>query len=227
MTASPAKTLDRTLQLRNIRICLGSRLILTIDEEVAPGEILTVMGDSGSGKSTLLAFIAGFLAPAFTASGQIRLRGRDIGGLPAHERHTGLLFQDDLLFPHMSVAENLMFAIPAGMSRKERRMQATLALEEVRLGGMGDRDPATLSGGQRARVALMRVLLSQPHALLLDEPFSKLDASLRDDMRHLTFSRARERALPVLLVTHDQGDAEAAGGRVVRIETPSSETSNP
>ncbi len=210
---------DSALVLTDVRIMREGAPLIALDHRIAPGEILTVMGESGVGKSTLLSFIAGFLPPAFTAQGSVWLAGRDITALPAPARHVGLLFQDDLLFPHMSVAENLMFAVPQGVTRAERRERACKALADVALDGLGPRDPASLSGGQRARVALMRVLLSEPGALLLDEPFSKLDAGLRDQIRALVFAKARERNLPVLLVTHDIRDAEAAGGAIVTLQS--------
>ncbi|WP_309086369.1 ATP-binding cassette domain-containing protein [Chelativorans sp.] len=193
-------------------------MLVELTHHVPPGEVLTVMGPSGSGKSSLLAYLAGFLDPAFTASGRALVDGIEITALPAEERLAGMLFQDPLLFPHMSVAGNLMFAVPQGIKgRTERRRRADIALGDVDLDGMADRDPATLSGGQKARVALARVLLSQPRMLLLDEPFSKLDMELRQQMRLLVFGKARERGLPVLLVTHDEADADAAGGEIVRI----------
>ncbi len=195
----------------------GVRLI-ALDAEIAPGEALTVMGPSGTGKSTLLAYAAGFLDPAFSARGRVLIGDTDITQLPAHRRHVGLLFQDPLLFPHLSVAGNLLFALAADeRGRRKRRAQVERALEDAELAGFGDRDPATLSGGQRARVALMRVLLANPRALLLDEPFSGLDADLRAQIRDLVFQKARDRGLPVLLVTHDRADAEAAGGRIVEV----------
>ena len=144
------------------------------------------------------------------------LDGRDITGLPANERRTGLLFQDPMLFPHMSVGENLLFAVHGGSSQARRKL-AEDALAEAGLEGLFDRDPATLSGGQRARVALMRVLLSQPRALLLDEPFSKLDAGMKSQIRQFVFREARERGLPVLLVTHDPQDAVEAGGQCIEL----------
>jgi putative thiamine transport system ATP-binding protein len=132
-------------------------------------------------------------------------------------RRVGIQFQDDLLFPHLSVGGNLAFGLGARVrGREARRKCVEAALAEADLAGFADRDPATLSGGQRARVALMRTLLAEPRALLLDEPFNKLDAQLRDDVRRFVFDHARERELPVLLVTHDEADARAAGGRVLR-----------
>jgi putative thiamine transport system ATP-binding protein len=207
------------LHLQDVSISLDGRELLALDRMVAPGEVLTVMGPSGSGKSSLLAFIAGFLSPAFTARGRVVCGGVDLTALPAPDRHAGILFQDPLLFPHITVAGNVAFALPPALrGRSERLRAAEDALQGVELAGFGARDPATLSGGQKARVALARVLVSAPRALLLDEPFSKLDAPLRAQMRALVFGRARERGLPVVLVTHDEADAEAAGGHVHRLE---------
>lgn len=206
------------LRLENIAIALGTQPLLHLDETIAPGTVLTVMGPSGSGKSTLLAYVGGFLDPAFRASGRIWINDRDVTALPAEHRHGGILFQDPLLFPHMTVTGNLLFGLtPDVRGHAARRAAVKEALAQFELGGLGDRDPDTLSGGQKARVALARVLLSAPQALLLDEPFSRLDAPLRHAMRELVFNQARARRLPVLLVTHDDADAQAAGGRVLRI----------
>ncbi|MEC9344416.1 MAG: ATP-binding cassette domain-containing protein [Pseudomonadota bacterium] len=204
------------LELDDVAIRLAGRRLIALSATIAPGEVLTVMGRSGSGKSTLLAFVAGFLDPVFEASGRVRLDGRDITALPADQRRTGLLFQDAHLFPHMSVGQNLLFAIRAGRAKGAgRRQLAEAALDEAGLSGFFDRDPATLSGGQKARAALMRVLLAEPRALLLDEPFSGLDAGRRAQIRDFVFAEARQRSLPVLLVTHDAADAQAAAGPVV------------
>ncbi|MGR3375525.1 ATP-binding cassette domain-containing protein [Salipiger abyssi] len=206
------------LRLEDVRISLGRRLLLALDAAVAPGEVLTVMGPSGSGKSTLLAAITGTLAPGFTLEGRILLDGRDITALPPEARRTGILFQDELLFPHLSVGGNLAFGLsPQIRGRAARRARIDTALQEIGLAGFAARDPATLSGGQKARVALMRMLLAEPRTLLLDEPFSRLDTALRGQIRALVFGRAKAQGLPVLLVTHDQADADAAGGEVVRL----------
>jgi putative thiamine transport system ATP-binding protein len=178
---------------------------------VPPGHILTLMGPSGSGKSSVLAAIAGTLGsvaeggPALRAQASVQLNGQDIGPLPTAQRGVGLLFQDPLLFAHWTVADNLLFAVPPG-PRAQRLAQVQQALAEAGLQDYGERDPATLSGGQRARVALMRALLAQPKALLLDEPFSKLDAALREQFRALVFERIRTRHIPAVLVTHDRAD---------------------
>jgi putative thiamine transport system ATP-binding protein len=208
---------DRTsgLRLQNVAIRLDGLLLLDIDCHILPGTVLTIMGESGSGKSSLLNFIAGYLKPDFEAEGRVILDGEDLTERSAQERHIGLMFQSPLLFPHMSVLQNLMFAIPASVKgRAVRRNVAEQALEDVGLAGFGTRDPATLSGGQQTRVALMRTLLSEPRALLLDEPFSSLDQTRRADIRDLVFELARKNGLPVLLVTHDHEDAVAAGGMI-------------
>ncbi|WP_102108386.1 ATP-binding cassette domain-containing protein [Oceaniglobus roseus] len=205
---------ERGLRLAGVSIALGPERLVAIDTLIAPGEALTVMGPSGSGKSTLLAAITGTLPPAFAMTGRILLDGTDITRLPTEARRIGILFQDELLFPHLSVGANLAFGLRPGVrGRTERQARIEAALEAIGLADFAPRDPATLSGGQRARVALMRMLLSEPRALLLDEAFSKLDTLLRAQVRDLVFQTARERGLPVLQVTHDAADADAAGGR--------------
>lgn len=204
-----------SLELHDISLRIGDRqLVERLSLQVAPGEVVTLMGPSGSGKSSLLALVSGTLSPSVQSGGIVRLAGADLSGVPAERRRVGILFQDDLLFPHLTVAGNLAFAIPAAR-RRERAALIEAALAEADLAGAGSRDPAALSGGERARVALLRALLAEPRALLLDEPFGKLDAALRDRVRRFTFERVRRLGLPCLLVTHDPADAEAAGGRVV------------
>lgn len=195
----------------------GTALFAPVSLSVAPGCTATIMGPSGSGKSTLLSAICGTLDPVFTMSGSVTLNGRRLDGLPAQQRRTGILFQDDLLFPHLSVADNLAFGLPAGLPRAERRRRIAEALSEAGLTGFEHRDPATLSGGQRARVACLRALMAEPEALLLDEPFSKLDADLRARFRSFVFEHSISRGIPVLLVTHDPDDAGAADGEVIML----------
>ncbi len=191
------------------------RPLIALTHQIAPGQVLSLMGPSGVGKSTLLSAITGTLPPAFTQRGTIELNGRCLNQVPPQNRRVGILFQDHLLFPHMSVGENLAFGLHC--DARDRRDHVCEALEEIDLAGFEDRDPATLSGGQRARVALMRMLLSNPEALLLDEPFSRLDSDLRHRMRDLVFSRARDAGLPVVLVTHDIADTDAAAGEVIHL----------
>jgi putative thiamine transport system ATP-binding protein len=207
------------LQLEMLDLSVDGRALFTgFSLQVEPGEVVTVMGPSGCGKSSLLSYLCGTLDPPFRAMGRIWLDGTAIDGLPPERRRLGILFQDDMLFPHLSVGENLAFALPRAVQpRAERRARVAAALREAGLDGFAERDPATLSGGQRARVALMRTLLAEPRALLLDEPFNKLDQDLRERVRRFVFDHARNAALPTLLVTHDPADAEAAGGPVVSL----------
>jgi putative thiamine transport system ATP-binding protein len=204
------------LELRDAAIRQGTRrLFAPLTCRIAPGRPVTIMGPSGAGKSSLLAWLTGVLPPGLAGEGEVLLDGTSVLSLPAHQRRLGILFQDDLLFPHMTVAENVAFGLPAKDDRAARRVRVEQALASVELAGFADRDPLTLSGGERARVALLRVLLSEPRALLLDEPFSKLDLTLRDRFRSLVFQSATH--LPVLLVSHDPQDSVAAGGDVLEL----------
>lgn len=205
------------LELRDVQITKGGTPLVGLNHLIGPGDVLTVMGPSGIGKSTLLAFVTGTLPPAFKATGDVILDDRNITHEAPHKRNVGILFQDDLLFPHLSVGANLAFGLPPGGALKDRRAKVAAALAEVDLAGFADRDPATLSGGQKARVALMRMLLADPCALLLDEAFSRLDTALREQVRSLVFTRAKALQLPVLMVTHDAEDAAAAGGDIVTL----------
>lgn len=213
--AAAGAVADGRLRLERVRITLRGKLLTEIDVAVAPGEVLTVMGPSGSGKSTLLNYVGGFLDDSFEGSGRVALDGRDVTDLPPERRRIALLFQNAALFPHLSVCGNVLFGAPKARTRSAaamRRRAAEEALAEVGLEGFADRDPATLSGGQQARVALLRALFSEPRALLLDEPFSSLDADLRDDMRRLVARSIARAGLPAILVTHDPADAAALPG---------------
>lgn len=187
----------------HLRLPDGTQLCEGLSFAVAAGEVLVLSGPSGSGKSTLLSWMTGTLAPGIQARGDIQLGGRHLATLPAEKRRLGLMLQQDYLFPHMSVSENLLFGLRGG-SRASRKVTVLEHLEQAGLGSMEHRDPATLSGGQRARVSLLRTLLSNPDALLLDEPFSRLDADLREQIRVFTWQASQQ--LPVLLVTHDPED---------------------
>ena len=196
----------RALLLRDLRL------------QIAPGCVHTLMGPSGSGKSSLLAAVCGTLDEGMRWQGSVQLDGQSLDRLPPQARRIGILFQDDLLFGHMTVRENLLFALPAGQA-PAREQAVRQALRDIELDDLADADPATLSGGQRSRVALMRALLAQPRALMLDEPFSKLDASLRQRMRELVFGQVRTRRIPALLVTHDESDV-ADPSCLTRLGTP-------
>lgn len=206
------------LNITHLTLTRGANTLLSnFSLTVNPGEIVTVSGVSGSGKSTLLNWMIGDLDPAFSATGELWLNARRLDGLPIEQRQLGLLFQDDLLFAHLSVGQNLAFALPGsvvGSGARRQRIEQTLT--DMGLAGFHDRDPATLSGGQRARVSLMRTLLAEPQALLLDEPFSKLDATLRSQFRAYVFDQITRQRIPTLLVTHDPADVPQ-GGRVIEI----------
>lgn len=170
------------------------------------GEIGCLMGPSGCGKSSLLSLIAGHLSTDFTYKGQVILDGAVLNKLPAYKRGVGILFQDDLLFPHLNVLENLAFAIPSQHNKKERIAMSVDALKAIDLAQLARVYPHQLSGGQSARVSLIRMLLAEPKLVLLDEPFSKLDKKLRSQFRNWVFSRLRQANLPTLIVTHDEMD---------------------
>ena len=205
-----------SLHLKNISLVLGEEILIApLSLDIAAGEVVTLMGKSGSGKSSLLSYIAGDLASPFSGAGEIILNGKMLNNIPPQNRNIGRLFQDDLLFPHMTVGENLLFAIPRGV-RSERENMMQTALVRAELEGFADRAPHTLSGGQRSRVSLMRSLLAKPQAMLLDEPFNKLDRELRGTIRDYTFTHLKARNVSTLLVTHDISDAPD-GGRIFEI----------
>jgi len=187
--------------------------------EIAAGEILTLMGPSGLGKSTLLNWMVGALPEGFRAQGELWLNGVRLDGLPTEQRRIGLLFQDDLLFPHLSVGGNLAFALPGSRhaDRQQRRARIEHVLAEAGLADFYARDPHTLSGGQRARISVLRTLLAEPRAVLLDEPFSRLDTELRARFREFVRAAIAERGIPALLVTHDHADVPP-GGRILNLE---------
>ena len=202
------------LQLEGVSLRLHERVLVgAINATVRSGEVLAVMGESGSGKSSLLACLAGLLEAPFSATGRVLLDGRDITSLPTEQRSVGLLFQDDLLFPHLSVLDNLLFALPAGR-RSARIAAAQAALARAGLQGFAPRMPASLSGGQRSRISLLRALLAGPRALLLDEPFSKLDMALRERMREFVWGELRAQGVCAVLVTHDAHDVPPGAQRI-------------
>lgn len=206
-----------SLVLQDVTIrLLGSPLVDKFSVTIAPGETVTLMGASGSGKSSLLAYLAGDPPEPLHGEGQVSLNGIDMLGLAPERRQIGRLFQDDLLFPHLVVMENLLFGMPRG-ERGAREALALDALERAGIGDLATRMPHTLSGGQRSRVALLRALLAEPLAILLDEPFAKLDIPLRQSIRDYVYSSLAAKGVPALLVTHDPADVPA-GGRVFRID---------
>ena len=190
-------------------------LLRGLDLQVAAGETVAVLGPSGSGKSTLLKIIAGLEAPD---AGQVFLDGKDISDLPPHRRQCGLLFQDFALFPHLSVQDNVAFGlVEQGQRRAVSRAQAVDMLQRFGLGPHIDAKVWQLSGGEQQRVALARALITAPRILLLDEPFSALDAALREALRAEFQQRIAQTGMAVVWVTHDEAEARSVGARGLRL----------
>ena len=180
--------------------------------DVAPGEILTLLGSSGSGKTTTLLMIAGFQAPS---SGDVRIDGHDVTRLPPERRNVGIVFQHYALFPHMSVADNIAFPLRMrGLRSSDIRSRVTAALDLVRMSGFEARYPSQLSGGQQQRVALARATVFQPPVLLLDEPLGALDKKLRDNMQLELKELQSKTGITMIYVTHDQTEALSLSDRV-------------
>ena len=181
--------------------------------DIAEGELVVLLGPSGCGKTTTLRMVAGFVDPS---EGDIRLDGQSIAGLPPHRRGMGLVFQSYALFPHLSVARNVAFGLEMqGVARPEREQRVQQMLALARLGPLAERLPRQLSGGQQQRVALARALAIHPRVLLLDEPLSNLDASLRAEVGRDIRLMQREMRLTTIMVTHDQDEAMAMADRLV------------
>ena len=190
-------------------------LLRGLDLQVAAGETVAVLGPSGSGKSTLLKIIAGLEAPD---AGQVWLDGRDISALPPHRRQCGLLFQDFALFPHLSVQDNVAFGlIEQGLRSAQARSQANALLERFGMQAHALARVWQLSGGEQQRVALARALITAPRILLLDEPFSALDAALRETLRAEFQQRIAQTGMAVVWVTHDEAEARSVGARGLRL----------
>ncbi len=177
----------------------------TLSVRIAPGSLTALLGPSGCGKTTTLSMIAGLLPPDL---GQIRLDDTDVTRVRTEQRPIGLVFQKSLLFPHLSVEQNVGFGLRMRRTdRRETRRRVNEILDRVHLGDLAHRRPDELSGGQEQRVALARALILKPQVLLLDEPFSQLDATLRTQMRSLLRELHDESGLTTVFVTHDQAEA--------------------
>ncbi|MFT4151505.1 MAG: ABC transporter ATP-binding protein [Paracoccaceae bacterium] len=184
-----------------------------VDLTVGDGEFVTLLGPSGCGKTTLLRAIAGFEA---LDDGAIRLEGADLTGLPPHRRPVNTVFQSYALFPHMTVARNVGYALEVqGAPRAQREAEVAEALAKVGLSDFGSRRPAQLSGGQRQRVALARAIVARPRLLLLDEPLSALDRNLRQQMQFELKDLQHRLGIAFVFVTHDQEEALTMSDRIV------------
>ena len=185
------------------------RLSLTID----PGELIALLGPSGCGKTTSLRMIAGLVQPS---CGEIFVNNRSITNIPVHRRNIGMLFQSYALFPHLTVAENVVFGLEMrGIKRRAAGARVQEALDLVQLGGHEQKLPSQLSGGQQQRVALARALVIEPAMLLLDEPLGALDKNLRDSMQVELRLLQRRLGITTVMVTHDQDEALTLADRVV------------
>ena len=187
-----------------------------ISVEVGPGELLALVGASGSGKTTTLRIAAGYETPD---AGTVTLGGQDLTRVPPERRGFGMVFQHYALFPHMPVEDNVAFGLEArGVNKTDRLEKARAALASVGLAGAGSRPIQSLSGGEQQRVALARALVIEPRALLLDEPLSNLDPTLRQAMRDDLRAMLRRVGVPALFVTHDQEDAFAIADRIALLK---------
>ena len=204
------------LELKNIFKQYESRMLASnLSLGIAAGEIVALLGPSGSGKSTLLKIVAGLEK---ADAGSVWMDGQDISLLPPERRGFALMFQDFALFPHLSVLDNVAFGLVEQRVAKKVARERSLAM--LTLFGLADHARHkvwTLSGGEQQRVALARALITNPRALLLDEPFSALDAELRGKLQDEFHQRIKTAGMATLLVTHDETEARAMAGRGVRL----------
>jgi len=205
------------LELRHIHKQFGSRALLRdLSLSIAAGEIVALLGPSGCGKSTLLKMVAG-LEPA--DQGSVWFNGQDITQQPPERRGFALMFQDFALFPHLNVLDNVAFGlVEQRLPRAKARQQASAMLARFGLATQAQQQVWTLSGGEQQRVALARALITAPRALLLDEPFSALDAELRQSLRDEFRQHIAAAGMATLLVTHDEQEARAMASRAVRLQ---------
>lgn len=222
------------VEFRDVTRSFGAlRAVDRLSLALYPGEFFALLGPSGCGKTTLMRMLAGFETPD---SGEIRLDGVNLAGIPPHRRPTNMMFQSYALFPHMSVSDNIAFGLrQEGLPRSEIAMRVGEALALVRLEGLASRRPDQLSGGQKQRVALARALIKRPKVLLLDEPLGALDRRLREATQYELMDLQSRLGLTFLMVTHDQDEAMAMAdrigvmkdGRIVQCAVPEEIYENP
>ena len=202
------------LELINVHKTYENQLLLSgISFTVKAGETVCLLGASGSGKSTLLRIIAGLEQPE---SGQVLWNGADLASVPAHQRKFGLVFQDYVLFPHLTVSENVAFGLKMqNLSHDEIKLRVTASLEQVNMSGFANRRVTDLSGGEQQRVALARALAPRPRLLMFDEPLGALDRALRDHLLDELRGILHSSEIPAIYVTHDQEEAFAIADRIV------------
>lgn len=190
----------------------GQAAVHDLSLAVESGSLTALLGPSGSGKTTTMKLIAGLLSPD---RGEVLLDNRPVTSLPPERREVAMVFQNPLLFPHLTIAQNVGFGLRMqGLPANRIAHEVATMLDRVRLTGLGPRRPAQLSGGQQQRAALARALILAPRVLLLDEPLSNLDATLRDEMRSLIRDLQRETGITTLVVTHDQAEAVALADKI-------------
>ena len=198
------------LELINISLKWNSPkekpFIKNLNLKIKNGNILCVFGKSGVGKSSLVNVIAGTSDDNLIFEGKIFLNGKILNDIPIEKRKIGLLLQDGALFPHLTVEQNIYFGMNRKLKSKEKLIVIKDNLKKANMDGFQNRYPHTLSGGQKARIACLRAIMSDPEALLLDEPFSSLDPEHRNTFRNFVISRIKESKIPCLLVTHDEAD---------------------
>lgn len=204
------------LDVRDVRVSFDDTIVLDgATLHVGGGEVVALLGPSGSGKSTLLRVIVGLVVPD---AGSVSIDGHDVTSVPTHRRSVGMVFQDDQLFPHLSVGGNVAFGLQMqGVDKVERANRSDHLLEVVGLTGFGSRDVANLSGGEAKRVALARSLAPSPRVLLLDEPLTGLDRDLHDRLTVDVSTILRDVGTTAVWVTHDEAEAESIAHRVVKI----------
>jgi len=221
-------TIQTCVELRSLAKNFGSFIAVNdVSLEIEQGEFFSLLGSSGCGKSTLLRMIAGLERPT---SGQILVDGRDVTRLSAHRRPTNMMFQSYALFPHLSVAKNIVFGLrQEGLPKDEISQRLSEVAAKLQLENLMERKPDRLSGGQKQRVALARALVKRPRVLLLDEPLAALDKNLRAETQHELLRLQKELGITFIIVTHDQEEAMTVSSRlaimragsILQIGTPS------